>query len=51
MHRDFWHNSPTKPKNKDETGQDMLLLMAVIYMLIKDGGDRELILALVYIMM
>ena len=56
MHQDFWNrgnNNPSLSQNLNSflPDKDVLLLAALIYLLIKDAGNRELIMALVYIMM
>ncbi len=55
MHRDFYNRNDApvsqNQKGDNENKNDTFLLLALIYLLIKDGADRGLILALVYILM
>lgn len=52
MHQDFWGRE-TYSANDTCQGHnnDILLLAALIYLLIKDGGDRYLIMALIYVIL
>lgn len=57
MHRDFWYNGRGNgdcgqqqsklPLNVD---RDSALLIALLFILISDGGDEMLIMALLYIL-
>lgn len=46
------NEKPESERNlPSETDRDMLLIIALLFILIKDGGDMELILALGYILL
>lgn len=50
MNRNFRYNKNVSTLNSKSFDEDVLLIGALIYLLIKDKGDRELIMALVYIL-
>lgn len=55
MHRDFWYDgkdscSGNKSSLPDNSDRDRALLTALIFILITDGGDEMLIMALLYIL-
>ena len=51
MHQDFWgRGMPYINKDSQGHNNDTLLLSALIYLLVKDGADRYLIMALIYVL-
>ena len=57
MHRDFWYNgcgnggcSQQKSKPPLNGDRDSALLIALLFILLSDGGDEMLIMALLYIL-
>lgn len=50
MNRNFRYNKNISTPDSKKIDEDILLLGALIYLLVKDNGDRGLIMALVYIL-
>ncbi len=55
MHRDFWYNgkgesSKTKVSLPENYDRDNTLLITLLLILMSDGGDEMLIMALLYIL-
>ena len=50
MNRNFRYNKIISTPDGKSFDEDVLLLGALIYLLIKDKGDSQLIMALVYIL-